>query len=172
MSAYDALRQIQEMKTMNRTRRILTVGAVVVTSWISAEHASFGATVPAGTTVVVTTVDALSSHEKPGRPFKAKLMTDLKAGGQTVVPAGTVIFGVVETSRNPMVKTTSSPLTVNLRNVSINGRRVAIQTTGALGPDTLSAVSPRQKITGVSVGKSILPRGTTLQFRLAQPLTI
>jgi hypothetical protein len=140
--------------------------------WTAAQGMSIAATIPAGTTVVVTTVDALSSHESPGRTFKTKLATDLRAGGKTVLPAGTVIFGVVEASRNAMVKTTSNRLTVNLRSVSINGRQVPVKTTGPLGPDTLSAVTPRQKVTGVSAGKSVLPRGTKLEFLLAQPLKL
>jgi hypothetical protein len=47
---------------------------------------ALAATIPAGTTIVVTTVDSLSSHERPGRTFEAKLAGDLKAGGKAVVP--------------------------------------------------------------------------------------
>ena len=153
---------------MNRKKYLV----IFLCVWSAAQAISVAATIPAGTPVVVTTVDALSSHESPGRPFKTKLASDLKAGGKTVLPAGTVILGVVENSRNTMAKTTTNRLAVNLRSVSMNGREVPIKTTGALGPDTLSAVTPRQKITGVSAGKSVLPRGTNLEFVLAEPLNL
>ena len=140
--------------------------------WILGQAAALAATIPAGATIVVTTVDALSSHESRGRTFKTKLAADLKAGGKTAVPAGTIVYGVVEASRNPMVKTTTSPLTVNVKRVAINGQKIPIKTTGGVSPETLSAFTTQQKRTGVSVGKGIVERGTKLEFRLAQPLNL
>ena len=162
------------MKTTNLLHRRLMTSTLVLVAfciWIATQAVSSAATIPAGTTIVVSTVDALSSHESPGRTFKTKLATDLKAG-KTVVPAGTIVYGVVETSRNPMVKTTTKPLTVNLKSIAINGQRIPIKTTGGVSPETLSAFTTQQKRTGVSVGKGIVERGTKLEFRLAQPLNL
>ena len=162
------------MKTndnLKRSRRNIFVAAIFLV-WMASHARSLAATVPAGTTVVVTTIAPLSSHESRGRTFKTKLAADLKAGGKTVVPAGTTIYGVVETSRNQLSRTSTKPLTVNLKSVAINGQRVPIKTTGGVSPETLGAYTNVQKRTGVSAGKSIVPRGTKLEFRLAEPLNL
>jgi len=162
------------MKTndnLNRSRRNIFVAAIFLV-WMASHARSLAATVPAGTTVVVTTIAPLSSHESRGRTFKTELTADLKAGGKTVVPAGTTIFGVVETSRNQMGGTRTSPLVVNLISVEINGQRIPIKSTGGVSPETLSQFSGLQRRTGASAGKSILPRGTKLEFRLAEPLRL
>jgi hypothetical protein len=141
--------------------------------WILGQAVALAATIPTGTTIVVTMVGPLSSHERPGRTFETKLATDLKAGSKTVAPAGTIIFGVVEKSRNAMgIRTTSEPLTLNLKSVAINGQRIPIKTTGGVAPDTVSGFTGLQKRTGVSAGKGVLQGGTKLQFRLAQPLNL
>lgn len=145
---------------------------MAVTSWIALQAATFAATVPAGTAIVVTTVDNLSTHESPGRSFRTKLASDLKSGGKTVLPAGTVILGVVEKSRNPMVKTTTNPLMVNLKSVSVNGRKVPIKTTGAVAPETVSANNAVERRMGFTAGKGILKSGMPLEFRLAEPLNL
>jgi hypothetical protein len=141
--------------------------------WILGQPVALAATIPTGTTIVVTMVGPLSSHERPGRTFETKLATDLKAGGKTVAPAGTIIFGVVEKSRNAMgVRTTTEPLTLNLKSIAINGQRIPIKTTGGVAPETVSGFTGLQKRTGVSAGKSVLHGGTKLQFRLAEPLNL
>jgi hypothetical protein len=118
-------------------------------------------------------VGPLSTHERPGRTFETKLAADLNAGGKTVAPAGTIIFGVVEKSRNAMgVRSTSEPLTLNLKSIAINGQRIPIKTTGGVAPETVSGFTGLQKRTGVSAGKGVLQGGTKLQFRLAQPLNL
>jgi hypothetical protein len=141
--------------------------------WILAQVATLAATVPAGKALVVTTVGSLSTHEKPGRTFETKLAHDLKAGGKTVVPAGTIIYGVVEKSRNPIGRTTTTnPLIVNLKSIAINGQRIPITTTGGVAPETMSAYNSLQKRTGITAGKGVLQRGTKLGFRLAEPLNL
>src|SRR5438067_7456022 len=160
------------MKASDHPKRSLK-GSVFVSAiflvWMAPHTRCLAATVPAGTTVTVTTVDALSTHENRGRTFKTKLATDLKTGGRTAVPAGTIILGVVESSRNSMVKATTSPLSVNLKSVSINGRQVAIKTTGAVSPGTVSSLNGVEKRRDISAGKGLLERGTRLEFRLAEP---
>lgn len=163
------------MKTTNLLHRRLMTSTLVLVAfcfWIATQDVSSAATIPAGTRIVVATVDALSTHESPGRTFKTKLATDLKAGGKTVLPAGTIAYGIVETSRNRMVKTTTNPLIVNLKSVAINGKQVPIKTTGGVAPETVSAYTTQQKRHGVSAGRGVLERGTKLEFRLAQPLNL
>ena len=140
--------------------------------WILGQAVGLAATIPAGTTIVVTTVEPLSSHESPGRTFETKLTNDLKAGGKAVVPGGTIIYGVVEKSRKPIGRTASEPLTVNLKSIAINGKQIPIKTTGGVAPETMGRFSSVQRRTGTSAGKSILQRGTKLEFRLAQPLNL
>ena len=141
--------------------------------WILGQAVAPAATVPAGTTIVVKMVGPLSTHERPGRTFETKLATDLRAGGKTVAPAGTIIFGVVEKSRNPVgVRSTSEPLTLNLKSIAINGQRIPIKTTGGVAPEAVSGFTGLKVRTGVSAGKGVLHAGTKLQFRLAQPLNL
>jgi hypothetical protein len=164
------------MKTVILSHRWQKRGAFVLLLfcfWILGQAVALAATIPAGSTIVVTLVGPLSTHERPGRTFETKLAADLKAGGKTVAPAGTIIFGVVEKSRNAMgVRSTSEPLTLNLKSIAINGQRVPIKTTGAVSPETLSGFTARHKTSGVTAGKSILERGTKLEFRLAEPLQL
>jgi hypothetical protein len=163
------------MKTVILSHRWLTRSVFVLflfCFWILGQAVSPAATIPAGTTIAVTMVGPLSSHERPGRTFETRLANDLKAGGKTVAPAGTIIYGVVETSRNQLSRTTTKPLTVNLKSIAINGQRVPIKTTGGVSPETLSGFTARHKTSGVTAGKGILQRGTKLEFRLAEPLQL
>jgi hypothetical protein len=164
------------MKTVILSHRWLkrsTLVLLLFCFWILGEAVALAATIPVGTTIVVTMAGPLSSHERPGRTFETKLATDLKAGGKTVAPAGTIIYGVVEKSRNPVgVRTRSEPLTLNLKSIAINGQRIPIKTTGGVAPETVSGFTGLQKRTGVSAGKGVLQGGTKLQFRLAEPLNL
>jgi hypothetical protein len=131
--------------------------------------ASFAATVPAGTTLVVRTMDAISSHDRVGRTFATQLDQNVAVNGKVLLPAGTKVFGRIETSRgNPH---RSNPLTVNLTSISSGGRTVPIKTDGAFQPEAKSKTA-RQSRAGVSVGSFTLPPGTKMDFRLAQPLNL
>ena len=163
------------MKTNDYSKRSPKISAFITAIFLVliAPHAqSLAATVPAGTLLIVTTTGALSSHESRGRTFKTVLAIDLKAGGKTVAPAGTTIFGVVEASRNQMSRTSTSPLIVNLQSIEINGQRIPVKTAGGVTPETFGAYEGLKKRSGISAGKSVLPRGTKLEFRLAEPLDL
>jgi hypothetical protein len=141
---------------MNRT--ILVVLAV----WISAAALSVAATIPAGTPLFARTTEPVSSHERTGSPFKAELEQDVVVKGKVLLPAGTHLIGVVETSLGS--RPPSGALTVNLKAISINGRRVPVHTTGAFRLD-------RHKTkTGISVSGRPwnFPHHTRLAFQLAQ----
>ena len=135
--------------------------------FFSAVSLSFGATIPAGTAIYAFTDDVISTHERIGSTFKAKLAVDVAAKGKVLLPAGTPLVGVVEGSlRPPMSK---GAVIVNLKSISANGRNVPVQTTGAY------KLPPRWKTKrGVSVSgrETNYPYQTRLAFQLAQPLNL
>jgi hypothetical protein len=148
------------------TKTLLSISICV---WITAQSSS-AATVPPGTTLVVRTMDVISSHEKVGRTFTAQLDQDIVVKGKVLLPAGTKVLGRVEASR-ANARTTSSPLTLNLTGVSSNGRTVPIKTVSGVQPK-IKAKTAQQSRAGVSVGASTVPAGTKIEFRLAQPLNL
>jgi hypothetical protein len=52
---------------------------------------SFGATVPAGTTLIVRTVHGFTSIDAPGTPIPMELANDVVIGGKVILAAGTKI---------------------------------------------------------------------------------
>jgi hypothetical protein len=152
--------------TMTNKTFILT--AIASCAWIAC---SFAATIPAGATLVVRTVDTVSSHDRVGRTFTTQLDQDVAVNGKAVLRAGTKVFGRIEASRaNPRQ---STPLTLNLTGVSVNGRTVPIKTVGGFEPENTSKPrTTRGARTGVSVGSFTVPPGTKMEFRLAQPLNL
>ena len=147
---------------------IKTFLSISICLWITAQFSS-AATVPAGTTLVVRTTDAISSHDRVGKTFTAQLDQDVVVQGKVALPAGTKVFGRVETSRGN--QRSSNPLTVNLTSISIGGRTIPIKTDGAFQLEAKPKTA-RQAATGVSVGPFRVAPGTKMQFRLAQPLNL
>ena len=128
---------------------------------------SSAATVPAGTILVVQTLDAVSSTDAPGTRFSAQLANNIAINGKVILPAGTKLLGKVETSRR-MVSSTQR-LTVNLTDVHVGGGIVSIKTTGAR---ELSNDFKTKRGIGVSRGAYTVPAGARIQFQLAQPLNL
>jgi len=120
-------------------------------------------TIPAGTTIVVKTTSAISSHEKPGRTFKATLDHDV--GG---LKAGTIFLGDVEASRGSH---SSEPLALNLTNVVVNGKKIPVKTTDAFRPQA-KAKHARQSRASFSVGESVFQPGMKMEFKLAQAVNL
>src|SRR5688500_3300377 len=102
---------------------------LAVAVWISAASFGAAASIPAGTVLMARTAEPVSSHERVGAPFKAELEKDVVIKGNVLLRAGTPVTGVVVTSLG--TRPSSSSLTVNLKTISINGRNVPVQTTGA-----------------------------------------
>jgi hypothetical protein len=141
---------------------ILGICACVAASSMTA------ATIPAGTTLAVTTVSQFSSKTVVGRSFEAKLAQDVSINGRVVLKAGTKTFGKIATSRyNPRK---NDPLTVELTSVSMNGRNVAVKT-NAFQPGS-SPVTGRQAHYGHTAGTLVINPGTVIQFQLLQPVTL
>src|SRR5947207_14963400 len=79
------------------------------------------ATIPAGTTLRVSTVSLISSQTVPGRSFEAKIAQDVSVKRKVVLKTGTKDFGKITTSRaNPPH---SVPPTLELTLMDLNGRR-------------------------------------------------
>ena len=148
------------------TKKTFILIAISTCAWIAS---SFAATIPGGTTLVVRTIDTISSHDKVGRTFTAQLDQDVAVKGKAVLRAGTKVLGRIETSRGN--RRVSNPLTVNLTGVSVNGRTVPIKTVSGFQPEPKS-VTARQAAAGISVGSYVVPPGTKMEFRLAQPLSL
>ena len=124
-----------------------------------------GATVPAGTVLIVQTMDAVSSMDPPGMRFATMLAKSVGVNGKVVLPAGTKVSGKVETSRRMMGS--SQRLTVNLTDMQIGGRAVPIKTTGAR---PLSNDYKTRRGVQVSRGDYTVPAGKLIEFKLARPL--
>src|SRR5438105_14663188 len=100
---------------MNQTKIIAVI--VMVCAVASLTNA---ATIPAGTTLAVTTVSLITSQDAVGSSFEAKIAQNVAVKGTVLLKAGTKAFGKVRSSRrNPR---TSEALSVALTFVAANGR--------------------------------------------------
>jgi hypothetical protein len=125
------------------------------------------ATIPAGTTLTVSTVSLISSQTVVGRSFEAKMAQDVSVKGNVVLKAGTKAFGKITSSRaNPRK---SGPLTVELSSIDINGRRIPVKT-GSVQPAGPPQTA-RQARYGHTAGTTVVNPGTKMQFQLLQAVT-
>jgi hypothetical protein len=126
------------------------------------------ATIPAGTTITVSTVSLITSQNAVGSTFEAKIAQNVAVKGGVVLKAGTKAFGKVSSSRRNPRK--SEPLSVELTLIEVNGRRVSVRTNTAEphGPPQTA----RQAQYGHTAGTTVVNPKTTLQFQLLQPVTL
>jgi hypothetical protein len=108
---------------MNQTKIIALTPVICACVAVSSLNA---ATIPAGTTLTVSTISAFSSKTVAGRSFEGKLAQDVSVKGHVVLRAGSKAFGKIASSRHNPRK--NEPLTVELTSVSVNGRNVAVKT--------------------------------------------
>ena len=148
-----------------KAKTLILVGLVML-PWLVPRD-SPAATVPAGTTLIVQTLNAISSTDAPGTRFAAQLANNVAVNGKAILSAGTKLSGKVETSRR-MVSSTQR-LTVNLTEVVVGGRVVPIKTTGAR-----ELSNDFQTKRGISVSRAAytVPAGKRIEFQLAQPLNL
>jgi hypothetical protein len=150
---------------MIRYKFIAAIATVCVCFVASSLNA---ATIPAGTTLTVTTVSLVTSQTVVGRSFEAKLAQDVSVKGNVVLRAGTKAFGKITSSRaNPRK---SGPLSVELASVSVNGRNVAVKTNSVEphGPPQTA----RQAQYGHTAGTTVVNPGSKMQFQLVQAVTL
>ena len=147
------------------TRKLLLLLAIVTVYPVAN---SFAATIPAGTTLTVTTVSPITSKDVAGRSFEAKIAQDVFIKGNVLLKARTKVFGKIKSSRyNPRK---NEPLTVELTSVSVNGRNVAVKT-NSVEPSS-PVRTARQARYGHTAGTLTVTPGTKMQFQLLQPVTL
>ena len=147
------------------TRKLLLLLAIVTVYPVAN---SFAATIPAGTTLTVTTVSLITSKDVVGRSFEAKIARDVSIKGNVLLKARTKVFGKIKSSRyNPRK---NEPLTVELTSVSVNGRNVAVKT-NSVEPSS-PVRTARQARYGHTAGTLTVTPGTKMQFQLLQPVTL
>ena len=149
-----------------RKTKIIAVTSIICA--YAAAQSLNAATIPAGTTLTVSTVSQFSSKTAVGRSFEAKLAQDVSVNGRVLLKAGSKTFGKIATSRyNPRK---NDPLTVVLTSVSVNGHNVGLKT-NAFQPGS-SPVTARQAHYGHTAGTLLINPGTVMQFQLLQPMTL
>lgn len=177
-----------------------TIGATLflIIAWM-APCALNAVTVPAGTILIVRTQDTISSSDNPGRKFAAKLDTNLVVNRKVVAPAGSKVYGRVNSSQSAGRAFGRSTLSISLTDISINGRFVRISTSssmhsgtpsggktvrgagaGALIGAAFDGGSGAAKGAAIGAGVSLLrpgqavvvPSGTLLDFKLASPVSL
>ena len=133
----------------------------IISSWALASL-SFAATIPAGTTLVVRTLNSVSSQDKRGKTFRAKLDQDVAVKRNVLLKAGTKVSGRVEST---------SPFTLNLVNLSADGKTIRIQTMQGVQPQ-MNPRTAQGARHGLSGGNFTVNAGTTMEFQLAQPVNL
>lgn len=79
-------------------------------------------TVPAGTRILIRTVDAIdSSKQKTGYRFTANLETNLQVDDTVVAPRGSTVYGRLANASSAGRMSGSSELTLELTDIVING---------------------------------------------------
>jgi hypothetical protein len=150
---------------MKLTKTSSVIAAICVC--IAAASAN-AATIPAGTTITVSTVSLITSQNAVGSTFEAKIAQNVSVKGGVGLKAGTKAFGKVSSSRRNPRK--SEPLSVELTFVEVNGRRVPVKT------NTVEPHGPpqtaRQAHYGHTAGTTVVNPKTTLQFQLLQAVTL
>jgi hypothetical protein len=150
---------------MKLTKSIPVISVICVCVAASSVNA---ATIPAGTTLTVSTVSLITSQTVVGRSFEAKLAQNVSAKGNVLLKAGTTVFGKIASSRaNPRK---SEPLSVELASIEVNGRRISVKTNSMEphGPPQTA----RQAHYGHTAGTTVVNPGTRLQFQLLQPVKL
>ena len=127
---------------------------------------SLGATIPAGTVLVVRSLQTITSVDVVGTPFPVSLANNVTVNGNVVLPAGTHISGRVVTSRR--IHQSKDKLTVDLTGIQIKGRTIPITTTGA---HFLPNFSTSRNVPVTRVGYAVAA-GKQIHFQLARPVVL
>jgi hypothetical protein len=134
----------------------------------------------------------VSSSDKAGKSFAARLDTDIVAKDRVVIPAGSRVYGRVESSKSAGRAFGQSKLALSLRKIVVNGRPVEIATGNyeESGPRSGRKTAGRAAAgaaigaafggpaagaaTGlIGRGKSVeAPTGTLFEFRLTQQVSL
>jgi hypothetical protein len=104
---------------------VLLVGTMIgypVGAGSAAAQAKKKVTVPAGTRILIRTIDPIdSSKQKTGYRFKASLETNLQVEDTVVAPRGTIVYGRLAQASSAGRMSGSSELTLEMTDIVING---------------------------------------------------
>jgi len=102
--------------------RAVTILAGVAIAASAAGQSTKRVTVPAGTRILIRTIDPLdSSKQKSGYRFTASLETNLQAEDMVVAPRGTTVYGHLAEASSAGRFSGSSQLSLELTDIVING---------------------------------------------------
>jgi len=127
---------------------------------------SSAATIPAGTVLIVRSLETITSVDVVGTPFPTRLMNNVSVNGKVVLPAGTHFSGRVVTSRR--THHSNDKLTVDLTSIHLNGRTIPITTTGA---QFLYNFSTTRGVPVTRAGYAVAA-GKEVRFQLARPVVL
>jgi hypothetical protein len=98
------------------------IGLVLVVSLVAAAQMPDRVTVPAGTRILVRTVDPVdSSKQKAGDRFTATLETNLQVDDTVIAPRGTTVHGRLASAEAAGRMAGGANLTLELTDIVING---------------------------------------------------
>jgi hypothetical protein len=117
------------LKGMIRSATLLVGLTATVTTITAAAQSAKKITVPAGTRVLIRTVDPIdSSKQKAGYRFTASLETNLQSDNLVVARRGTTVYGVLASSSSSGRMKGSSELDLELTDIVINGTSYPLMT--------------------------------------------
>jgi hypothetical protein len=96
----------------------------------AAAPAAASVTIPAGTTLLVRMVDPVSSKDPQGKRFTATLDSPLSVNGAVVAPAGTKVYGRVQSAQQAGRFAGQSKLDLRLTELATGPNLVPIMTSG------------------------------------------
>jgi len=155
--------------------------------------------IPAGTALLVRTMDPVSSSDPQGKRFAATLESDLVVNGAVAAKAGTKVYGRIQSAQQARRYTGQSSLDLRLTELAVGPNMVPITTSGYTDASARSGgKTARGAAAGAAVGAvvdggegagkgaaigavasgvkkgdvlSVSP-GTLLEFRLQQPVVV
>jgi hypothetical protein len=101
---------------------VLAIVLLASTAMAASAAAQKKITVPAGTRILIRTVDAIdSSKQKTGFRFTASLETNLQVENTVVAPRGSTVYGRLAQASSAGKMSGSSELTLELTDIVVNG---------------------------------------------------
>jgi len=107
-----------------------TTAAPLAAAPAVAASAAGATTLPAGTSLLVRTVDPVSSKDSPGKRFTTTLESDLAVNGVVAARAGTKIYGRVQTAQQAGRFAGQSVLDLRLTEMAVGPNLVPLLTSG------------------------------------------
>ena len=175
-------------------------GAAPAAAAVPAAATAAPVTIPAGTVLTIRMDSPVSSKDKAGTKFTAKLVGDVMAGSVPAVKAGTTVQGKVDQSKQAGRLAGKSQLAISLSGIDLGGGQILPIVTsnfaeagkgefrktarnvagGALIGNAIDDDGGSGKGAAVGAGVSLIkkgdavtvPPGALLEFRLTQPVTV